>query len=118
MQRKANISSSAQLLYDQMLAGGIVVPTPDNVLKYRADLIAESELTIRNLVDDFDGVIEEIEIAGIPCKQITPANWSHETGACIQYAYGGGYVSGSNWEDQVITIPMAQLSNARVVMVD
>ena len=114
----ANISSKAQLLYDEMLAGGILVPTTENVLNYRADLIAESEQEICNLIDDFDGVIEEIEIAAIPCKQITPAGWSPETDACIQYAYGGGYVSGSTWEDQVITIPMAGFANARVVMVD
>jgi monoterpene epsilon-lactone hydrolase len=118
MQPKANISSNAQILYDQMLAAGIAIPTRDNILNFRADLIADSEPDIRSLIDNFDGVIEEIEIASIPCKQITPASWSEGTGACVQYAYGGGYVSGSTWEDQVVTIPMAELANVRVIMVD
>ena len=118
MQRNANISSSAQHLYDEMLAAGIVIPTHENVVQYRADLIAESEQHIRTLVDRFDGVIEEIEVANIPCRQITPASWSTGGGACVQYAYGGGYVCGSVQEDLVITIPMAELANARVIMVD
>ena len=95
MERKAGVSNRAQIVYDELVADGIVVPTPKNVMQYRADLIAASEPDIRKLVGQFDGVIEDIEIASIRCKQITPANWSSQDDPCIQYAYGGGYVSGS-----------------------
>jgi acetyl esterase/lipase len=97
-----------------------VVPLPDldGLPRYREDVRAGFEPWVQSALAAFSGEIEDIEVAGIPCKQLTPDNWSGAGGTCIQYAYGGGYIGGSCHEDLIIAAPLAQLSESRIVMVD
>jgi acetyl esterase/lipase len=66
----------------------------------------------------FDSDIQMIDIAGISCRQQTPQGWAVEQDSYIVYAYGGGYISGSTCEGQVITAGLAQHSGLRIVMVE
>jgi acetyl esterase/lipase len=54
------------------------------------------------------------DISDIPCMWITPhqqkVNWK------ILYGYGGGYVSGSPFEDLTIAVPLADETGAEVVI--
>lgn len=118
MDDRADISDAAREVRGQLIEAGIVIPTAQNYLQYRQDLVDGSADMIAQLEAGFDGVIEEIETAGVTCLQLTPAGWSEAAGPVIQYAYGGGYVSGSTGEDQGITVPLASAATARVVMVD
>ena len=118
MTSKANISDTGRKVFDQLVEAGIVVPTRDNILRYREDVIDGFAEFVDPLVGAFDGRIEQIEISGIGCRQVTPAGWSESSDPVIQYAYGGGYVCGRTYEDQVITLPLATAAKARVVMVD
>jgi acetyl esterase/lipase len=116
--RKADMSAAAADLYAELQSAGLAVPELDNLEQYRKDVRSGFDDYVRAAVETFQGEIRDIEVAGIPCKQLTPRHWSNADGRCIQYAYGGGYVSGSSYEDLIIAAPLAQLCEARIVMVD
>lgn len=118
MERKADISAEATAIIAELRVAGLTIPTRDNLDRYRVDTRAGYSSYAEKAIAGFDGEIRDVEIAGVPCKQLTPSSWSESHGPCIQYAYGGGYVAGSTFEDLIITAPLAQKSAARVVMVD
>ena len=113
----ADTSPEAQALFAELTQAGTVTPDAGNMPAYREQVRAGFEPYVRQALQDFSGEVEELRIGGIGCKQVTPAGWSRDRG-CVQYAYGGGYVCGSPHEDLVIAAPLAQLSGARIVMVD
>ena len=116
--RKADMSAVAAELYAELHSAGLAVPELDTLEQYRKDVRAGFDGYVQAAVETFRGEIRDIELAGIPCKQLTPQHWSNADGRCIQYAYGGGYVSGSSYEDLIIAAPLAQQCEARIVMVD
>ena len=118
MTRRSDISAAAESLIAGMRTAGLTVPARDQLPQYRIDTRAAYAPYVEIAISGFDGEISDIEIAGIPCKQLTPVAWSRNRGPCIQYAYGGGYVSGSTYEDLIIAAPLAQHCSARVIMVD
>ena len=117
-ERKVTISPEAVSIASEMRSAGPIIPNLDNLQQYREDVRAGYESYVRKALDRFRGEIEDIEIAGISCKQVTPHNWAANSDPCIQYAFGGAYVSGSTHEDLIIAAPLAQNSSARIVMVD
>ena len=116
--RRAGMSSAAETLYQQLCAAGIALPYRENLGAYREAVRDGFASYIRVASEAFDGEIEMIEIAGIRCRQLTPRGWNETQDHCILYAYGGGYVSGSTSEDQLITAPLAQQSDTRIIMVE
>ncbi len=114
----AGISAAAQALLAALRAAGLEPPDVDAIEEHRRNVRAGFEPWVQRTLADFDGTIEDIEIAGIGCKQVTPHGWAETGGGCIQYAYGGGFVCGSPYEDLVIAAPLARASGMRVVMVD
>ena len=116
--KAAAISDEARRLLEQLTAAGVRVPRRESLADYRAEVRAGFEPYVRAALDAFDGRIEPIEVDDIPCLQLTPDGWSAEDGAVVQYAYGGGYISGSAYEDQIIAAPLARQARARVVMVE
>lgn len=117
-ERKADMSPAATALYAELRSAGVVIPGLDNLEQYRQDVRAGFEEYVQTALEAFQGEILDIEVAGIPCKQVTPQHWSNLNGRCIQYAYGGGYISGSSYEDLIIAAPLAQHCEARIIMVD
>jgi acetyl esterase/lipase len=117
-ERKADMSPAAQALVDEMRSAGLTVPDHENLPQYRQDTREGFEPNVKRIMGTFSGEIRDIEVAGIPCKQVTPEDWAPDSSHCIQYAYGGGYIVGSSYEDLVIAIPLAQQCSARIVMVD
>ncbi len=115
--READISSAAARVLAELQAAGLAVPTAENLPGYRSDTRAGFEASVRFAIDAFEGDIEDTRVADIACKQVTPEGWS-EDGIVALYAYGGGYVSGSPFEDLVVALPLATHSGARIVMVD
>jgi acetyl esterase/lipase len=115
---RADMSPAATALYAELRNAGLVIPELDHLEQYRRDVRAGFEGYVQAALEAFQGEILDIEVAGIPCKQVTPQHWSNLNGRCIQYAYGGGYVSGSSYEDLIIAAPLAQHCEARIIMVD
>ena len=116
--RRADMSPAAENLYQQLCAAGIALPYRENLDAYRTAVGDGFAPQIKVAIEAFDGEIEMIEVAGIRCRQLTPQDWNSQDGHCILYAYGGGYVSGSTNEDQLITAPLAQQSGTRIIMVE
>jgi len=116
--RNADMSAEAAALYAELNEACMVLPNLDDLDQYRNDVRTGFEPYVQTALAAFRGEIEDIEVAGVPCKQVTPQHWSGSSGRCIQYAYGGGYISGSCHEDLIIAAPLAQLSESRIVMVD
>jgi acetyl esterase/lipase len=114
--RRAGTSAEAEALYRQLLDAGLKIPTRAGLSAYRAEVRAGFEPYVQAVLAAFDGDIDSIEIEGIPCRRITPAGWPRDSGRCMLYAYGGGYVSGSTHEDQVLAAPLAQQAGLRIVM--
>ena len=116
--KQASMSNAAAELYQSLLDEGVEVPRRETLAEYRNALLEDSEAGIQAAIAAFEGNIETIDIAGISCRQLTPDGWDIEHDNCILYAYGGGYISGSTCEDQVITAELAQHSGLRIVMVE
>lgn len=114
----AGISDEARDMLEQLLLETPPLPDPADMTSYRESTRAGFAPWAEQALAQFDGDIVPVEINGIPCRQLTPPNWSGTGGTCIQYAYGGGYISGSSYEDMIIAAPLAQQSGARIVMVD
>ncbi|MFT5219123.1 MAG: monoterpene epsilon-lactone hydrolase [Gammaproteobacteria bacterium] len=112
------ISAQAETLLKQMFADGWVIPSPENIQQYRKELRIGYQANIDNAIAQFKGDITEVYIDGVNCLQITPSGWGKKNRRCIQYAYGGGYVSGSTQEDLTITTALASKSASRVVSVN
>lgn len=117
-ERKADMSTQAAALYRTLSEAGLAVPDRATLQDYRDAVRAGFDENVRAAVGAFDGDIVMLEVDGIPCRQLTPRGWQADTGDCILYAYGGGYVSGSTYEDQVLTTMLASDCGARVVMVE
>ena len=117
-QRSAGMSAAAAALYQQLKDAGLVIPRREEIAAYREAVRSGFEAYVRSAIAGFDGAIEIIDVAGIRCRQLTPRNWQQDGGRCMLYAYGGGYVSGSTYEDQVLTAPLASRAGMRIVMVE
>jgi monoterpene epsilon-lactone hydrolase len=116
--RKAGMSDVAEAMYQSLIEEGLEIPRRETLGAYRDAVRAGFAANIQAATIAFHGDIQTIDIAGISCRQLTPQGWSIERDSCILYAYGGGYISGSTCEDQVITAGLAQHSGLRIVMVE
>jgi monoterpene epsilon-lactone hydrolase len=116
--RKAGMSDVAAALYQSLLEEGVENPRRETLDAYRDTVREGFAANIQAATTAFEGDIETIDIAGINCRQLTPQGWDIEHDNCILYAYGGGYISGSTCEDQLITAGLAQHSGLRIVMVE
>ena len=117
-ERKAGMSIEAQAYYLKLVEAGLSVPDIETLASYRENVREGFEADVQAALARFDGDIEMLEIAGVRCRQLTPAGWASETDYCMLYAYGGGYVSGSTHEDQVLTASLARHAGIRIVMVE
>jgi epsilon-lactone hydrolase len=111
-------SREAQLLIEQAKGFELAVPTLENIEQFRKEVLESFKPTVDLMLDQYPADIENIKLNNIPCQQITSADWSEETGLCVQYGFGGGFVCGSPFEDLIITLPLAHFLKARVVVVD
>jgi acetyl esterase/lipase len=117
-ERKAGMSTEAAALYRNLRADGLEVPDSDTLPAYRIAVRDGFEASIQAALAAFEGNVEIIEIADVSCRQLTPIGWSSASGLCMLYAYGGGYVSGSTAEDQILTAALARHSGIRIIMVE
>ena len=101
-----------------MFKAGIPSQALTDIEQYRDNLINANAEMVKQAEDRFTGSVETVTIGGQTCRQITSSRWAADSGPVILYAYGGGYVSGSTFEDQIITLPLAHESRARIVMVE
>ena len=69
---------------------------------------------VDRVIERFKPSVEMRDISNTPCMWVSPykkkVNWK------ILYGYGGGYVSGSPFEDLTIAVPLAAETGAEVVI--
>jgi acetyl esterase/lipase len=116
--RTADMSAAAAALYQELCEAEPAELRREDMPAIREATRAGYEAYVQKALGAFDGSIEMIDIEGLRCRQLTPRGWSRNQGDCILYAYGGGYVAGSTYEDQVITATLARLGGMRIVMVE
>ncbi len=114
--RGAVLSAAAAALFGELEHAGVVVPRREALAEHRATVRAGFTPWVEAAVAAFDGAIESETIAEVDCRVLTPAGWDAGRDACVLYAFGGGFVSGSTFEDQIVAAPLAQSAGARVVM--
>jgi len=118
MAAAGSISDAAAKMLQELESSSIALPDRENLPYYRRDTRTRYMPWVERARTAFDGEIKDIEIAGVRCRQLTPHDWQQRDGGCIQYAFGGGFISGGIDEDLVIAAPLAQLSRCRLIMVD
>lgn len=87
--------------------------TRETIDRYREEMRAEFVPRAERALKRFGPKLEQTEIDGIPCLAVTPADGDPER--TILYGYGGGYASGSAFEDLIVTAALAGLARARVI---
>ncbi len=113
--RNSARSPEAQAYFEQYSGQALAIPEAAQLKQFRIDTRDGFEPYVQRALNAYPVTVEDVEIAGVSCKQVTPPGWSEEEGRCVLYAFGGGAVSGSPYEDLIITLPMAHFAHARVI---
>ncbi|MEM7057317.1 MAG: alpha/beta hydrolase [Pseudomonadota bacterium] len=99
----------------QLLAEAPPVQAPDPAVlaEYRAELRAYYTPGVERAIAASGVAVSDAQIAGVSCLELLPNEPKPGT---ILYCYGGGFVSGSPFEDLIVAAPLAQLAARRVIM--
>jgi len=84
--------------------------------KRRAGIRAEFMPASERALERHNVTTSQIEVAGVACMEVMPGGGAADR--TVLYCYGGGYVTGSPFEDLPITAALADHLKARVVAVD
>ncbi|MDH3742648.1 MAG: alpha/beta hydrolase fold domain-containing protein, partial [Hyphomicrobiales bacterium] len=115
MQHHTMMSDQAQKFIDDAPPLEHEPVDPATIDKLRADTRAGFEPAARRAVARHKVQTQDIEIAGIACMEVKPEG--EQTERTVLYCYGGGYVTGSPFEDLPITAALADHLKARVVAI-
>ena len=90
------------------------VRNEENLASIRSNLRASIEPVVRRVVKSYGVQIAHEVIEGISCQVVKPkkAFSAHK----ILYGFGGGFVSGSAFEDLTIAVPLSALCELEVVI--
>lgn len=116
--RKQARSPEAEAFFEQYSGQEMGIPEVSQLHQYRIDTRKGFETYVQRALGTYPMTIEDVDIGGVGCKQLTPKGWSEKDGRRILYAFGGGAVSGSPYEDLIITLPLAHFAQARVISPD
>ena len=115
MARKALMSKAAQ----QFIADTPGSDYPDlasaDMVQVRADIRSEFEPASLRAIERHRVSTEATELAGVPCMVVQPDDG--DANRTVLYCYGGGYVTGSPFEDLPITAALADHLDAKVIAV-
>ena len=112
------MSHQARQFIEMMENEVLQIPRANNIEQYRRNTFESFRPTVLRALDRYPVSVESISINQVLCQQVTAVDWSEENGICIQYGYGGGMVSGSPYEDLIITSALAHNLKARVIVPD
>ena len=113
MAGKATMSAEAQKFLDDVPGSDYPSLESADMVQVRADIRAEFEPASQRAIERHKVTTTEAEVAGVPCMVVQPVDG--EPQRTVLYSYGGGYVTGSPFEDLPITAALADHLNARVI---
>ena len=116
MAGKAVMSAEAQRFIDEAPGSDYPSMADADMAQVRADIRAEFEPASRRAIERHKVRTEEAQVADVPCMVVSPLDG--QTTRTVLYCYGGGYVTGSPFEDLPITCALADHLKAQVIAVD
>jgi acetyl esterase/lipase len=87
-----------------------------DMTKVRADIRAGFEPAALRALERHRVTTRPVEVGGVPCLELTPEEGG--TKRTVLYCYGGGYVTGSPFEDLPVSAALADHLDARIIAVD
>ena len=88
--------------------------SPSNLLNLRSKTRAFIASSVSQSIDKYKAIITNTELNGIPCVVVNPPKLM--VGWEILYGFGGGFITGSAFEDLTIAIPISTFSGAKVII--
>ncbi len=109
------VTESGKLFIDAMPRASAQLTSPDLAPDIRA--AAKEEYTPRSdrAIEKYGVDVETIEIAGVSCIRLQPANKPANADQLILYFYGGGFVYGSAYNDICITAALCHFTGTTVI---
>lgn len=90
--------------------------TAENLPSLRAETRDYIAPSVARALQTHRVITDTIEMGGIPCLRVLPANQKVEWP--ILYGFGGGFVTGSPFEDLTIAAPLCAMTCAPVIIPD
>ena len=90
-----------------------IAPDRNDIIAYRKYASDEFRPRAERALKKHKVQTNDIVIGGVPCLEILPENG--EPKGTILYGYGGGFVCGSSYEDLIITAPICEMSEMRII---
>lgn len=87
-----------------------------DINKLRADIRSGFTPASERALERHNVTTSQIDVAGVACMEVTPNGGAADR--TVLYCYGGGYVTGSPFEDLPITAALVDHLKARIVAVD
>ena len=88
-------------------------PTGDTVDQWRTESAGLFRPRAERALDRFSLTPGAVTIAGVPCLEIVPEGCDPDH--LVLYFYGGGYVTGSAYEDLIVSAALASFARARII---
>ena len=113
MKNTAGMSQQAIDLIKACESADTLAPDRDNIEAYRKFTGDEFRPRAERALEKNNVETRECIIGGISCLEVLPKN-SVPTGTLL-YGFGGGFVSGSPYEDLIVTAPVCAKTDMRVI---
>ena len=107
------ISNEALKFIDDNMAEDLAPRTSGNIEQLRKDIFDGFAPAAKRAIERNEVSIEEKAQAGVPYLEVLPSNCRDDR--LIFYCFGGGFVTGSPYEDLPVSAALAKHTGARVV---
>lgn len=107
-------SDEARCLLRKLSLAPVDELSPDGVADLRASAEAEFRPRAERALERHRIAVERRTLGGVPCLLARPVEGECER--TILYFYGGGYITGSAYQDLTVAAPLSRLAQASVVM--
>ena len=86
----------------------------ENLVSIRSSIRASIEPMVRRVIETYGVQISHEVIEGVSCQVVKPKKTLSDSR--ILYGFGGGFVSGSAFEDLTIAVPISALAELEVII--
>lgn len=109
----AAASREAEAFLSVNSAAPPVAPDAATIEEFRKTGAEDFRIRAKRALKQRRVTVRDITIANVPCLEVLPKH-AHPVGTVL-YCYGGGFVCGSAFEDLIISAPLAELANVRII---
>lgn len=106
-------SREAKAFLSANSAAPLVAPDAATIEEYRRAGAEDFRIRAERALKQRRVTVRDITITNVPCLELLPLH-AHPVGTVL-YCYGGGFVCGSAFEDLIISAPLAELADVRII---